>query len=278
MIRNLLVVIEDPKKAARRLDTAVEMARRHDAHLVALAVAAQPTLDYSAGAGFGTELIVEELQRARERADDMAKTLTERLSASGISAEARPAARSFPGIADEVARQGRYADLILSGRDEGDDGAVLDKAADGALFDSGKPAVLIPPDWDKGAFGKRIMVAWDASREAARAIAAAMPLIEGADAVSVALADPYSGSESHGEEPGADIGASLSRHNGNVTVDRLAGMGHSVAETLIAHATDVGADLVVLGAYGHTRLAEAIFGGVTRDMMKACPVPLLLAH
>ena len=151
------------------------------------------------------------------------------------------------------------------------------KALDGALYDSGRGVALTPGGWT-AAFGERIVVAWDGSRASARAIGAAMPLIETADEVRVALVEPKVGDEAHGPEPGADLGAALSRHNANVSVDRLPSLDRPVAKVLLEHASDAGADLVVLGAYGHSRFAEAVFGGVTRDMLEDAPLPLLMAH
>lgn len=275
--RTLLAVIDSAAEQADPVDAAIALALPLEAHVAALAIAGQPSLDYGAGVGFGTEVILSEMQAAREEAETRAKSLGEAISRAGVSGEHRHAARSFAGIADEVGRQGRLADLVLFGRDDtGSIAGVPAKIADGALFETGRPALMIPPGWGDRAVGRRIAIAWDLSREASRAVASALPLIAGADRVSVALADPEPGT--FGDEPGADIAVSLSRHNSAVAVDRLPGMGRSVAETLIGHATDMDADLIVLGAYGHARLTEALFGGVTRDMMKTSPLPLLLAH
>ncbi len=136
---------------------------------------------------------------------------------------------------------------------------------------------LTPRGWT-GAFGERVVVAWDGSRPSARAIGSAMPLIETAAEVRVALVDPKAGSAAHGAEPGAELGAALARHNANVSVDRLPTLDRPVAKVLLEHASDAGADLVVLGAYGHSRFAEAVFGGVTRDMLRDASLPLLMAH
>lgn len=276
-IRNLLVVAEDAAGAMPRIQAAAALAERLQAHVDVLALTVQPTLDYGAAAGYGMTMIVDEVNRAREEAEQLASSLRRSLSDAGLAAEVRWASQSYAGIAVEVGRQGRYADLVVSGRSDDDDlGALLAKATDGALFDSGRPVALIPPGWS-GGFGSRIVVAWDGSREAARAIGGAMPLIDQAEWVRIAIADPEA-SSGDGEEPGADLGEALARHNASVSVDRLPSMGHSVAETLTRHARDCGADLLVLGAYGHARLAEAIFGGVTREMLRGAPLPLLLAH
>jgi len=278
-IKNILLVVEDAPSGPARLDAAVALADQLNAHLAALVIAPLPQIDLGYDGGLGGSFVVEEMQRVQEGAEELGRKLSARLVSLGVSSEVRSAARSYVGIADEVARQGRYSDLILIGRPQEDGMArnVLKSAIDGALFDSGRPVVQMPPGWS-GSFGRNIVIAWDGSREAARAIAAAMPLIETADSVTIALVAPEIDSDRHGEEPGADLGVALSRHNSNVSVNRLPVLGKSVSETLLGHTSDLGADLIVLGAYGHSRMAEAIFGGVTRDIVRTANVPLLMAH
>jgi nucleotide-binding universal stress UspA family protein len=122
------------------------------------------------------------------------------------------------------------------------------------------------------------MVAWDARIEAARAVREAIDMLAAADDVHVVLVDPKAHLWDHGEEPGADIAAYLARHGAKVTVHRLPGQGMTVAEVLRRHAGDMAADLVVIGAYGHSRLRERIFGGTTKSMLEDATVPLFMAR
>ncbi|HUF56312.1 MAG TPA: universal stress protein [Thermohalobaculum sp.] len=281
-IKTILAVIAEGTDAEATLAPAIALAERHGAHLAALAITELPAADY--GYGYGSyggvatgQFLVERMEEARERVEALAERLRQRLAGPGISAEVRTAARSLAGVAHEVAHHGRYADLVMMAR-AGEEGTeTQQRAFDGALFDSGRGVALTPAGW-ADAFGERIAVAWDGSRPAARAIAAAMPLIEGAREVRVALVEPKVSDEDHGPEPGADLGAALARHNPNVTVDRLPSLDRPVAKSLLEHAHDAGADLIVLGAYGHSRFAEAVFGGVTRDMLRDASLPLLMAH
>ena len=281
-IKTILAVIPEGSDAEAALAPATALAERHGAHLAVLAITELPAADY--GYGYGSyggvatgQFLVERMEEARKRVEALAERLRERLAGPGVSAEVRTAARSLAGVADEVSHHGRYADLILMAR-SGDEGSETQaKALDGALFDSGRGVALVPPGWAQG-FGERITIAWDGSRPAARAIGAAMPLIDAAAEVRIALVEPKVGNESHGPEPGADLGAALARHNPNVSVDRLPALDRPVAKALLEHAADAGADLLVLGAYGHSRFAQAVFGGVTRDMLRDAPLPLLMAH
>jgi nucleotide-binding universal stress UspA family protein len=122
------------------------------------------------------------------------------------------------------------------------------------------------------------MVAWAPRKEAGRAVADAMPFIEAAEAVSIGIVDPETGDADHGDEPGADVAAALSRHNRDVSVSQLPSGGLSVGNRLLKHAEEWGADLIVMGGYGHWRLREMLFGGVTHEMLRSSAVPLLLSH
>ena len=281
-IKTILAVIAEGSDAQSTLAPAVALARQHEAHLAVLAIVELPAADYGYGLGsYGGvatgQFLAEQMDEARDRVEALAGRLRQRLSSESVSSEVRTAARSFSGIAEEVAHHGRYADLLLMARPDAEAAEVQERALDGALFDSGGAVALVPAGWTD-AFGARIVVAWDGSRAAARAVGRAMPLIEKAEEVRVALVSPAASEDEEGAEPGSDLGTALSRHNRNVAVDRLPSLERPVAEVLLAHATDANADLIVLGAYGHSRWAEAVFGGVTRDMLESATLPLLMAH
>jgi nucleotide-binding universal stress UspA family protein len=122
------------------------------------------------------------------------------------------------------------------------------------------------------------MVAWDSRIEASNAVSHALSLLAAADDVHVVLVDPLEGESGQGAEPGADLAAYLARHGVKVTVDRVSRQGRTVAATLRQHAIDTSADLLVMGGYGHSRLRERIFGGVTRTMIDELPLPVLMAR
>ena len=122
------------------------------------------------------------------------------------------------------------------------------------------------------------MVAWDSRLEASRAVREALDLLVAADDVRLVLVDPVAGEMHQGVEPGADAAAYLARHGAKVTVDRLPSEGRTVAEILCRHAVDCSADLLVMGGYGHSRLRERLFGGVTKSMIEDQPLPILMAR
>ena len=123
-----------------------------------------------------------------------------------------------------------------------------------------------------------MLVAWDSKVEAAQSVHHALEILKAAKRVHVVLVDPQVSSERNGEEPGSDIATYLARHGVNVTVDRLPSGGRGVAEALTQHASDIQADLLVMGAYGHSRLRELVFGGVTKSMTDSRPMPLFLGR
>jgi nucleotide-binding universal stress UspA family protein len=183
------------------------------------------------------------------------------------------------GLSEIAAIHSFDADLVLVGQPGEDEfGPLRTSVLEGVLFDSGRPVVVVPRDWVGGVFGKQIMVAWHPSREAARAIHDAKPFIRAADRATVAIIDPSISDREYGEEPGADIAAALARHGVEVTVDQLPRSGRSIAEAIREHAVSCSADLIVMGGYGHSRLREAIIGGVSRDMISNTRVPLLISH
>jgi nucleotide-binding universal stress UspA family protein len=183
------------------------------------------------------------------------------------------------GWADEmVGRRARYADLTLAGPELLASETLRQKVVEGALFWSGKPLLLVPEGAQPTLNPKRVLVAWDTRIEATRAVREALELLAAADEVRLAIVDPIEGERSHGEEPGADVATFLARHGVKVTVDRLPSENHSVADVLRRHAVDTDAGMLVMGAYGHSRLRERIFGGVTRSMLENPPLPVFLAR
>lgn len=181
--------------------------------------------------------------------------------------------------ADEIiGRRARYADLTLAGPRLIEGGTLKEKIVEGTLFSSGRPLVLSPDGAPFSLDPRRIMVAWDSGIEAARAVREALELLVKAEEVVLALVDPVEGDHAQGAEPGADAAAYLARHGARVKVDRLPSSGQGVAEVLRRHAVDCAVDMLVMGAYGHSRLRERIFGGVTRSFIESPPLPVLMAR
>jgi nucleotide-binding universal stress UspA family protein len=206
------------------------------------------------------------------------EAITGFLSSSPVSADVSGEYCELVMADDVIGRRARYCDLTVIGPELLEGATLKEKAVEGVLFSAGGPLLLMPQGAAFNLRPRRVMVAWDARMEAARAVRDARGLLAGAEEVILTLVDPVEGEGAHGAEPGADAAAYLSRHGARVRVDRIPGKGRDVAEVLGGHAVDCGADMMVMGAYGHSRLRERIFGGVTRSFLDRPPLPVFMAR
>jgi nucleotide-binding universal stress UspA family protein len=173
----------------------------------------------------------------------------------------------------------RYADLAIVGQLDPDNeapGSPLSPAD--VLLDSGRPALVVPYVGRFADVGQRVLIGWNASREAARAVNDALPLLARAAQVTVLAVNPRVGTMHHGATPGADIAAHLARHGITVTVEIAHVTELDASDTLLNRAADLGADLIVTGAYGRSRMRELVLGGVTRDLLRRMTVPVFMSH
>jgi nucleotide-binding universal stress UspA family protein len=278
--KDLLVVLDAGEDAPGRLEFAAALAERFAAHLVGLYPIPSP--DLPRRAGYAELAALEPVYREwREHALERAETLhaafehTARLR--GISAEWRAVSGGWDA---NPALHARYADLAIVGqRDPGDDEmATFRPRPERVTLASGRPILVVPYAGRFAAVGSRVLVAWNSSREAARAVADAMPLLVGADAVTVLAIDPQSGPDGHGELPGADIALHLARHGVKAQIERTPSADVPVGEVLLSRAADLGVDLIVMGAYGHSRARELLLGGATRTILASMTVPVLMSH
>jgi nucleotide-binding universal stress UspA family protein len=183
------------------------------------------------------------------------------------------------GAADtEIGARALYADLVLVGDEEMLGRDLRRGAIDGALFHASRPVLLAAADRALSLAPRRVVLAWDSGPDAAAAAREAIPVMKTARDVHVLMVDPTDGSQDQGEVPGADIATYLARHGIQITIDRLEGRGRPIAAVLGQRAAELSADLIVMGAYGHSRLRERMFGGVTQSMIEAAETPILLAR
>jgi nucleotide-binding universal stress UspA family protein len=186
--------------------------------------------------------------------------------------------RSLPHLSSDVAVHAYYADLVVVSRPESPgQTAGPPGLAESLVLSSGRPIIVFPP---RGRVSRlrRILVAWNATRESIRAVGDALPLLVKAEAVEILVVDHQRYPEGHGQEPGADIARHLARHGAQVQVRRLPSGGKAVGRLLLSQAAAFGADLLVMGAYGHTQLREWMFGGVTRTVLYEGDLPVLMSR
>jgi nucleotide-binding universal stress UspA family protein len=221
----------------------------------------------------------ELLGRARQEAEAERKKVEQRMQRSACEYQLRTAEALSRDLGRVAAVHARYADVAVMTRPSDGVGAELrEEIIEGVLFHSGRPALIAPPGWAGRTVGKRVVVAWDASREATRALSEADDILEFAEAVTVLTVDAKPKMFGHGDQPGANIAAHLARRGLPAEVRNVDSMGRSASLAILEEAQTMGADLVVMGGYAHSRLRELVFGGATRELLRTATVPVLMAH
>lgn len=260
------------------LRAAADICTASGAHLTVLVVklAAPPPLgDYAATMSAAwLEEREKDIAELGKGAED-AKAL---LSRTGISFHVDSVYTEFAWAENEIGQRARYADLTLIGSGLAENPELRARTVDGALFNSARPILLVPENGRANLEPRKVLLAWNSDVEASRAVREALELMRAADLVHVTMVDPEASSARSGEEPGADVATYLARQGIKVTVDRLPGSGRRVEEVINQHALSTGADLIVMGAYGHSRMRERIFAGVTKSMIDTAAAPVLMIH
>jgi len=273
--KTILVHYDAGRTAQTRLDIALEIGAKFDSHVACLyALSATPMPSFSAEAASIVREVqqrvgAEMLQKARSSYDDCV-----RRSGQG-KVEWRASQRD---ALDAVALHARYADLVVIGQKNEEWASGVNKNFErNVLIAAGRPVLVVPYAFERRPLGRQVLVAWNASNEAARAVSGALPLLKQAGHVHVIAFNPDD-TGSHGQEPGADVGLYLARHGVKVTVSRHDAQDVDVGNQLLSRAFDVSADLIVMGAWGQSRLQELVLGGVTRTILESMTVPVLMAH
>ncbi len=259
-------------QSSTRLDVGVALARTYEAHLVGLYAVPRLDLPSVVRAYANTEMLEEQKRGAKTEAAKAEAAFRERAEREGLSYEWR---FEMADVAPLVALHARYADIAVIGQapppSEGYDYPGLPEQV---VLSAGRPAIVVPYVGSYPVLGKEVLVAWNGTREAARAVADALPLLVKAERVTVLSIDPPD--EHH--IAGADIASSLARHGVHAEASRTSGGDLDVGDVLLSRAADLGADLAVMGAYGHSRAREWALGGVTRHLLRHMTLPVLMSH
>jgi len=274
-----LIVFVDPSPAGEaRTRYAVKLAVQHDAHLIGVFLApAAWTQNASDSYVRGPGAIADMLERhdlfEREAAAAASGSFEAIAGRERVTFEFRSIEASN---ADALLRlHSLHSDLVIVGHSEA--GPSSQGAPAAMLMATGVPFLIVPETWTGPSVANNVLFAWNASREARRAISDSLPLLKAARSVAVLVIDAQK-NPSHGEQPGADVAHFLSRHGVAARVEQSQSGGLAVADVIRNFAVEDGSDLIVLGAYSHARTREFIFGGVTRSLLKAITVPTLIAH
>ncbi|NQW10064.1 MAG: universal stress protein [Alphaproteobacteria bacterium] len=277
-LKNLLVHLDLRKAAGKRADAAIALAAAHDAHLTALLTAMTPSFPGYVAIAIPDEVRAQTEAEIRRSLALIEQSFRNKAEAAGIKYEAH----TEVGVASPLGSlvlNSRYFDLTILGQADPSEPVLGENSlAEDAVLSCGRGVLVVPYVGASKGFGQRVMVAWDASREAARAVADAMPLLERAEAVTIATVSAGESRHGHGRLPATDIATHLARHGIAVDVKNFIDIEIGVANTLLSRIADQGVDLLVMGAYGHSRLREVILGGVTQNILKTMTVPVLMSH
>ncbi len=280
--KSVLTIVLSPADAEAQILAAARIAEANDGHLDILALGVDHTQAGYSYIGAGAVLMAASVDRAEEDARTC-ETAAQKAVAElpfDVRWGIETVASQVGSVVDVVAHAARFADLVVLPQPYGEGRGIDSEAVIEAAMFEGRAPVMVLPDAATPASltaPKRIVLAWNQSNEALAATHAALPLLRTADMVNVTVVDP----PSHGPErsdPGGVLSQWLVRHGAKVEVSVLTLNMPRVSDVLTRHAEETGADMIVMGAYGHSRLREAVLGGATRAMLEKCAVPVLLAH
>ena len=255
---------------------AIAVADAFGAHVLGMAIIYDPVIPGTVMGGIPPAYI----ETQRVEAEKTVKAAIARFETTakrvGVSFESRSVNASVAGAAERLGRLGRRFDLVVVGQPDRDKSAPVEVVDEGVLFESGRPVIFVPYIQRGGLKLDHVMVCWDGSRAAARAVADSLPFLQKAKQVEIVIVASKSGKQD--EVPGADLGQHLARHGLKVDVKRITSPDIDVTSTILSYAADSSADMIVMGGYGHSRFREFILGGVTRGILETMTIPALMSH
>lgn len=257
-------------------DFAISVANTFDAHLLGVAFVYDPIIPGTVMGGIPPQFIESQRIDSEKTARTAIARFEQAAKRAGVSYESLNVSASISGAAERLGRLARRFDVAIVGQPEREKSAPDEVVDEGVLFESGRPVIFVPYIQKAVLKLDRVMVCWDGSRAATRAIADSLPFLRKAKKVEIVMVAGKAGKED--EIPGVDLGQHLARHGLEVDVKRITAPNIDVSSTILSYAADTNADMIVMGGYGHSRLREFILGGVTRSILETMTVPALMSH
>jgi nucleotide-binding universal stress UspA family protein len=282
MIKDVIVHLDGSSTDEERLQHAEIFASASQAHLTGLLT--NPLPDFSTlvpmdGGAAAAEILSGLEEDALRQGDLMQQRLAERFSRLAVPNEIRRlngTPGQLPGLA---ASEARWSDLFIAGQPyQGNGASQWDALFEAVLFEGGRGVLVVPPGRPPADAIRRVVVCWRDTRESARAVAEALPIIEKSARTIILLVDPEDTSGRDGSASSSDIAKHLDRHGARIEVSIADSNGRNVSDVILEQATRASADLIVMGGYGHSRAREWMIGGATRDMLNSSSFPILMAH
>lgn len=275
--KTILTVITSEDQQVQ-LDAAIDVTRREDAHLEVFCLGVDHSQAGYYYAGASAYVFQETIDRAMASAQELETKVRDRLAAEDIRWSVDSAVAQVGGLTTLIGMRARYSDLVVLTRPYGET-APADAVAvtEAALFEGSAPVLIVPDTGLPADFGQTVMIAWNQSEEAMTAVRRARPMLAAANKVEITVVDP-SPDGPEGADPGAALAQMLDRHGIRVDVAVLARTQTLISDIIDRRAEEIGANLIVMGAYGHSRFREAILGGATRNMLAKSRIPVLMAR
>ena len=281
--KTILVLLNGTNRTQQLLDAASAMARQFDAHVIGLYVLPAAQV-YSEVGMLATPILFEAYRDLfKSKLDEVRKKFEARVKQDGLKAEWRVIDSNYPDIAESAIAHSRGAELVITSQIErGPDGDIERDLVVRLILESGRPVLIIPKQGHFVPRGEGIaetaIVGINGTKESSRAMFDALPLLRLVKETRLVWVDPYRQSREAGEVPGAEEAAVLSRHGIKAVAEPMMTDGHNAGEALLMRANDLGADLLVMGAYAHSRMREFVFGGATRHVLENMKIPVLMSH
>lgn len=279
MIREIFVPLLRSASDTAALDAALVLARAHHAHVTSLVTLEHPMPLVTEFGYVPVESSQRQLDESRAAAEALAARTRAHLAREDVTSEVRLTEAMLLWSEETAALNARHCDLsVLGGPDPGNASPHFALNFKSLLMHSGRPVLMVPNGATVSAPARRVVIAWKPTAEAARAVHDAMPLLSASTHIDVLMIDPQVTEGRHGEDPGADIARHLARHLLRVNVVSRPREGRSDGNAILHHVNDIGADLLVMGGYGHARWREVVLGGATRCVLEGAHVPVLFSH
>lgn len=275
MLKDVVVNLSGRGPLDFAADYATSIAATFGAQITGIAFLYEPVIPDGTLGGVPVDLIELQREENTKIARDAISRFEAGVKKGGVAGQTRQLDATFGGAATLFAQIARRFDISVVGQAQREQGATDELIIEGALFESGRPVVVVPYIQKSGLTLERVLACWDGGRTAARAIADAMPFLERAKAVDLVI---VAEERKHDEVTGVRMSEHLARHGVAINVKRIAKGDLSVEDVVLSYAADTGADFMVMGGYGHSRLREFILGGVTRGILNSMTVPVLMSH
>lgn len=280
-IKSILVHVDDTAACAHRVAAALSLAKRQGAAVTGAAIALETSLSPYIGIDIPTSLDEAQQDLVLKSAAAAIVRFETAASAAGVPHASHILSCAMNKAPAQLSFHARHADITFMGQPNPNEAGAgfQESLLDGVMFASGRPVYIVPYIGRFEMQIRRAVIAWDGGKKAVRAVNDAIPLLDGRGGeVIVLVINAEDRRGAHGEKPGADIAAHLERHGIKARVERQKVTEISVDSAILNYLSDTGADLLIMGAYGHSRLRERAFGGVTNTILHQMTTPVLMSE